>query len=103
MNLLKKLWNWFTTPNTDDCCDAAVCEEVTPVEIEEEQIDVRKVFEHYCRSKGVKQADLDSVNAGSLFEEWYDGERTEDAVRASIQDFKQAMGGGVNAKLNTLP
>ena len=31
MNLLKQLWNWFTTPNTDDCCDAEVCEQNTPV------------------------------------------------------------------------
>ena len=22
MNLLSRFWNWFTTPNTEPCCDA---------------------------------------------------------------------------------
>ena len=93
MSWIKSLWDKVVNKTSTS---------PTLVVVEEQQVDVRKVFEHYCRSKGVKQADLDSVNAGGLFEEWYDGEATEDAVKESIQDFKQAMGGGINAKLNKL-
>lgn len=93
MSWIKSLWDKVVSKTSTS---------PTLVVVEEQQVDVRKVFEHYCRSKGIKQADLDSVNAGALFEEWYDGEATEDAVKESIQDFKQAMGGGINAKLNKI-
>ena len=93
MSWIKSLWDKVVNKTSTS---------PTLVVVEEQQIDVRKVFEHYCRSKGVKQADLDSVNAGAIFEEWYDGEATEDAIKQSIQEFKQVMGGGINAKLNKL-
>lgn len=93
MSWIKSLWDKVVSKTSTS---------PTLVVVEEQQVDVRKVFEHYCRSKGIKQADLDSVNAGAIFEEWYDGEVTEDAIKQSIQEFKQVMGGGINAKLNKL-
>ena len=68
MNLLKQLWNWFTTPNTDDCCDAEVCEEATPVEVEEEpEQDIAELFESVCAQLGLgDNSPRDSVQHKSL-------------------------------------
>ena len=96
MNWLKRLWNWFITPNEDACCTEP--HEATPVEAEEETQGTGELFGTLCRAAGVKQRDLDSSNAISLFEEWYDGLNNEDDIRQSIEEFKAAHA-GVNAKL----
>lgn len=97
MNWLKTLWSKLVS-STSTSPTLVLVEEIN----EEEPSPVGRIFEHICRSKGVKQADLDSTNAVVLFEEWYEGDRNEDAIRESIQSFKKAMGGAINAKLNKI-
>lgn len=92
MNWLRTLWNWFTTPNADDCYNA------TPVEVEEEVRSAGSIFATLCRAAGVKKRDLDSTNAEALFDEWYAGAVTEEAIRQSLLEFK-ALHPAVNAKL----
>ena len=96
MNWLKKLWNWFITPNEDACCAAP--HEVTPVEVEEETRTSGSIFGTICRAAGVKQRDIDSSNAAALFDEWDTGKVAEDDIRQSIAEFK-SLHAGVNAKL----
>ena len=43
---------------------------------------------------------LDKHNIVSHFEEWYQGECDHTEIRNSISEFKKAMGGAINAKLN---
>ena len=92
MNWLRTLWNWLTTPDTDDR------RSVTPVEAEEEVRSAGSIFATLCRAAGVKKRDLDSTNAEALFDEWYAGAVTEEAIRQSLLEFK-ALYPAVNAKL----
>ena len=96
MNWIKSLWDKLVK-STSTSPTIVLVEEETQ---EDDPRPIGLIFEHICRSKGAKQADLDSTNAVALFEEWYEGARNEDAIRESIQSFKEAMGGAINAKLN---
>ena len=94
MNLLKQLWNWFTTPNTDDCCDAEICEDPTPVEVEEiDEVDtaaVANIFTQLCVESGIARKWVVRYDMASAFIEWYDGPADVESVRNSIEDFKKA-------------
>ena len=92
MNWLRTLWNWLTTPDTDDR------RSVTPVEAEEEVHSAGSIFATLCRAAGVKKRDLDSTNAEALFDEWYTGDVVEEDIRKSVAEFKEAHP-KVNAKL----
>ena len=100
--LFENLWNWFTTPNTDDCCDVEVCEEVTPVEVEEEQESVREILERVLLEAGISESTIRNLDVLSAFEQWYEGALTKEDIKDSIQSFKEAVGGAINAKLNKL-
>ena len=95
MNLLKQFWSWLTALSAEGCCD------VTLVEVEEveETIDIGEVFGRMCREAGVRNRDLESTNAVTLFAEWYNGPADEDSIRESISDFKKQHP-IVNAKLS---
>ena len=94
MNLLKRLWNWFTTPNTDDCCDTEICEDPTPVEVEEvDEVDtatVANIFTQICVESGIARKWVIRYDMASAFIEWYDGPADVESVRNSIEDFKKA-------------
>lgn len=89
MNLLKQLWNWFTTPNTDDCCDAEVCQEPTPVEVEEQPSqDIAELFESVCAQIGLGDKFTKGLGATQKFVDWYDGPADEESIRQSLSEFK---------------
>ena len=93
MNLLKRLWNWFTTPNTDDCYDAEICEDPTSVEVEELEVDtaaVANIFTQLCVESGIARKWVVRYDMASAFIEWYDGPADVESVRGSIEDFKKA-------------
>ena len=96
MNLLKTFWNWIVTLKADGCC--AESHDTTPVEVEEVKESFGDVFAHLCREAGIKQRDLDSINAVTLFEEWYSGACTKEDISAAVAQFKEAYP-AVNAKL----
>ena len=100
MNLLKQLWNWFTTPNTDDCCDAEVCQEPTPVEVEEQpEQDIAELFESICAQIGLGDKFTKGLNATQKFVDWYDGPANEQSVRQALSEFK-LTDPAINAKLS---
>ncbi len=103
MNLLRRFWNWFTTPNTepccdtpqdccdneecdDDCCEGECCDEP------EEQLSVQELFIEVCTDLGIGQKILDSTDAVSKFEEWYTGEVNKQSILDSIKDFADSDG-----------
>lgn len=96
MNLLKTFWNWIVALKADGCC--AESHDTTPVEVEEVEESCGDLFAHLCREAGIKQRDLDNINAMALFEEWYSGGCTEKDILAAMEDFKEAHP-AVNAKL----
>ena len=79
----------------------------TPVEVEEdviEEISVERIpgcaaiLESILIEAGVRRRDYENIKIFELFEEWYSGDCTEEAIRQSIPEFKAAYG-AVNAKL----
>ena len=97
MSLLKRLWNWLVCKTSTAPKLAVVEEEPTPVEVEEispeDPRGAAVLFGVMCRSAGVKNRDLNSTNAISLFNEWYDGPATEEEIRKVLWDFKEAHPG----------
>lgn len=93
MNLLKQLWNWLRSSPPQE-----TAEEPTPVEVEQES--VRDVFLQVCAGIGVGSKTLAATNAVELFERWYDGDATVEAVTASLPAFIQEHGGAIAAKFS---
>ena len=79
--LFENLWNWFTTPNTDDCCDVEVCQEPTPVEVEEEQESVREILERVLLEAGISESTIRNLDVLSAFEQWYEGALTKEDIK----------------------
>ena len=93
MNWLKRLWSWLVRKTS-------TAPELAVVEVEEVELrSASSIFGTLCRAAGVKQKDLDASNAIELFDEWYNGEITEEDIKQSIAEFKVAHP-VVNAKLS---
>ena len=87
MNLLKRLWNWFTTPNTDSCCEA------TPVEAEEDNLELLgDLLVPILREAGVTTREIKNFDLIAKFDEWYDGPYTSEAISEAFPPFKAAYG-----------
>ena len=99
MTLLKRLWNWIVRKTSTAPTLAVVEEEATPVEIEEEVQNIGEIFHNICHAAGVRNRDIVSIDAPTLFEEWYTGPADEQSIRESIPDFVKEKGGAINAKL----
>jgi hypothetical protein len=84
MNLLKEFWNWFTTPKEDACCTEP--QEATPVEVEEDCCG--KLFLEMLQRAGISKYVI-KVNGVELFEGWYDGPCTEEAILEALPGFKE--------------
>jgi len=81
MNWLKSLWDKLV--NKTSTSPTLVVVEETPEECGE-------VFRIICLEAGVAQRDLDKGNLVALFEDWYKGPCTRDAVCASLLAFRKA-------------
>ena len=84
MNLLKQLWNWFTTPGADDCC------EVTPVEVEEDSELLEELLVPILRDMGVTTREIRNLEIVAKFDEWYDGPLTTKAILIAWPTFREA-------------
>ena len=106
----------------EDCCDHEDCEpeeetlpELVTEEVEElpEPEPVEKIIEapvvsasagellrEILLSEGVSKRVIEKYAIVETFEEWYGGAIDTVSVRASIQDFRAAVGGSINAKLS---
>ena len=87
MNWLKTLWDKLVKKTSVSS---------TLVMVEEECCG--DLFAHMCREAGVKQRDLDSTNAVTLFEEWYTGPCDEENIKSAMAKFKDTHA-AVKAKL----
>jgi hypothetical protein len=81
MKLLDTIKSWFATPLAQPKEDPAV------------------ILESILQEAGVRRRDYESIKIFELFEEWYDGECTKEAIYHSISAFKKEHP-AVNAKLN---
>ena len=81
------LWNWIIRKTST----------TTPVAVEE-MVDTKSLFIDACAEIGIGTKILVQTNAIELFNDWYDGDPTKEAVSNSIKDFAEAHGGAINAK-----
>ncbi len=101
-----KLWNTikslFSQPSTPVEVEEDVIEEIIieriPVETTEDLSDCSLILERILTDAGVKRREFEKIKIFELFEEWYSGDCTEEAIRQSIPEFKAAHG-AVSAKL----
>ena len=95
MNWLKSLWT--TLVRKTSTVTEEVSEEVVEVLVEEDA-PIGQIFVTVCQQKGVGARTINSTNAVELFENWYDGPATEEAILESLPNFLSETGGPVNAK-----
>ena len=79
-------------------------EEPEPVEVVEEvsaaPAPVGELLRQILLAEGISEGVIGKYQIIETFEGWYDGPIDDASVRASIQDFKSAQGGVINAKLS---
>ena len=101
----------------EDCCDHEDCEPapepIIEVHVKEEPEPVvveapvatapaGELLKEILIAEGIRESVIEKHQITKAFEDWYDGVVDESSVRASIQDFKSAQGGAINAKLNRI-
>ena len=86
MNWLKTLWNWFTTPITDSCCDVSL----TPATPVEERSPAGPLFYQVCRESGMRHKIIAQNEIVEKFEVWYNGAIGVAEIKQSIDAFKEA-------------
>jgi hypothetical protein len=96
MNWIKSLWDKLVIKTSASPTIVLVEEEPT----EEKHESVEELMKQILLEARVSEATIESLDILNLFKEWYEGAPDEEEIRASIQDFKEAMGGAINAKLN---
>ena len=98
MNWIKSLWNKLVS-STSTSPTLVLVEEVDE-DTTEELPPAGQILEQILLDAGIGQTTIDSLDVLGLFEDWYDGPADAEHVAGSIQSFKEAMGGAINAKLN---
>jgi len=96
MNWLKSLWDKLV--NKTSTSPTLVVVEEEPVEYKEES--VGRILEQILLEAGVSEHIISKLDILAVFEQWYQGPNNEEEIRDSIQSFKEAVGGSINAKLN---
>ena len=94
MNIFKRLASFFSkeTKQDDPHADHSVEEET-------EDCSSSELFARMLREAGVKNRELEKVNAVAVFEEWYTGPCNEEDILNSLTEFKQ-LHPAINAKLS---
>jgi hypothetical protein len=92
MNWLKTIWNKIVS-STSKAPTLVVVEE-------EPEESVGDILYKILAEQGVGGKLIEELDVIAVFEQWYEGPSTEEDIRDSIQTFKSAIGGQINAKLN---
>ena len=76
--------------------------EPEPVEEPSTPPTIGSLIEQILLSEGISDTVISKYGMVEAFEGWYEGAADEESVRGSIQDFKAAQGGVINAKLSRI-
>lgn len=117
MNLLQKLWGWlrglFIQEHSSPLLEpppesvpvveqAGVVSAPEPAQEVVADLPVSEILKEILLSERIGEDTIEKLQIPQLFEEWYEGECSREAIRQSISDFKSDMGGAINAKLNRI-
>ena len=98
MNWIKTLWDKLV--NSTSTSPTIVLVEEIKEDTTEELPPAGEILEQILLDAGIGQTTIDSLDILGLFEDWYNGPADVEEIKNSIQSFKEAMGGAINAKLN---
>ncbi len=97
MNWIKSLWDKVVN-KTSTSPTLTLVEEP----IEEKLESVPEILERVLLEAGISEAIIERLDLLEVFDQWYTGPPTQADIEDSLQSFKEAMGGAINAKLNRI-
>ena len=100
MSWIKSLWDKVVN-KTSTSPTLTLVEEIE--EPTEEKLEtVPEILERVLLEAGISETVIERLDVLEVFDQWYDGPPTQADIEDSLQSFKRAMGGAINAKLNRI-
>jgi hypothetical protein len=100
MSWIKSLWDKVVNKTSASPTLAMVEEVEEPTE--EKLESVPEIFERVLLEAGISDTVIEKLDVLEVFDQWYEGTPTQADIEDSIQSFKKAMGGAINAKLSRI-
>jgi len=100
MNWIKTLWSNLVNKTAVSSTLSVVEEIEEPTEEKKEK--ASEIFEKVLLEAGISEGVISKYEILNAFEEWYAGPSTQEEIKNSIEDFREAAGGVIKAKLNRI-
>lgn len=100
MNWIKTLWSNLVNKTAVSSTLSVVEEIEEPTEEKKEK--ASEIFEKVLLEAGISDGVISKYEILTAFEEWYTGAPTQEEIENSIQDFREAAGAVIKAKLNRI-
>lgn len=103
MSWIKSLWDKVVN-KTSTSPTLTLVEEVEEIEepVEEKLETVPEILERVLLEAGISETVIERLDVLEVFDQWYEGAPTQTDIEDSLQSFKEAMGGAINAKLSKI-
>jgi hypothetical protein len=103
MSWIKSLWGKVVN-KTSTSPTLTLVKEVEEIEepVEEKLESVPEILERVLSEAGISKAIIERLDILEVFDQWYEGPPAQADIEDSLQSFKKAMGGAINAKLNKI-
>jgi len=98
MNWIKTLWSNLVNKTAVSSALSVVEETEEPTEEKKEK--ASEIFEKVLLEAGINEGVISKYEILAAFDEWYTGPAAREEVENSIQDFREALGGAISAKLS---
>ena len=100
MSWIKSLWDKVV--NKTSTSPTLVLVEEVEEPVEEKLESVPEILQRVLLEAGISKAIIERLDILEVFDQWYDGPPAQADIEDSLQSFKKAMGGAINAKLNKI-
>ena len=100
MSWIKSLWDKLVNKTSTSPTLTLVEEVEEPTE--EKLESVPEILERVLLEAGISETVIERLDVLEVFDQWYEGPPTQADIEDSLQSFKKAMGGAINAKLNRI-
>ena len=91
MSLRNRIKSWFTKTSSGECEDEMCENEVCNKEVDGGE-SATQILVRVLLSRGINIREISIMKLESLFENWYDGPTTEQAVLEALPEFKKRYG-----------
>ena len=100
MSWIKSLWDKVVNKTSTSPTLTLVEEIEEPTEEKFES--VPEILERVLLEAGISETVIERLDVLEVFDQWYEGAPTQADIEDSLQSFKKAMGGAINAKLSRI-